>query len=392
MKRDQQESFSHAGENLINSKKRMKRQYDKKVNPIATQFAVDDDVLIENMCRKKSKGGKLQDKWIGPYPIKEVSRSTVQVCKDKALIRVKKAKAKLWRSTPNYDDTSSSKSIRKVPENRVLSFKKDGSPTSITSEASKIVGPTSQEQENNTQRQERCYMPYNELFDWRVRHYSSTYEGETAFTDYDINLEVSEILNKWYLESHDIKIALYQYTREELDFSSYWERKSTDYTTKILLPVIQQLLSKSCQYEIIDAKVQGIDCTSESLEECCAAWGEEYNGIRFVNTWPVDNFITLFSLHFKTLLSSVKLTSTISPNIEMVFQMVNTKNFNQLKYWFATKLGLQLIDSQYDFMGCEGNVVGLLDNIHLSPNLYVVEFQCWSCCCISEKRLNLSSI
>ncbi|KAI6652476.1 hypothetical protein LOD99_7490 [Oopsacas minuta] len=238
----------------------------------------------------------------------------------------------------------------------------------------------------------RCHMPYNELFDWRVRHYLSTCEGETAITDYDINLEVSEILNKWYLESHDIKIPFYQYTREELDFSSYWERKSTDYTTKILLSKIQQLLNKSCQYEILDAKVQGIDCTSESLEECCAAWGEEYNGIRFVNTCPVDNFITLFSLHFKTFLSSVKLTSTIPPNIEMVFQMVNTKNFNQLKYWFTTKLGLQLIDSQYDYMGCEGNVVGLLDNIHLSPNLYVVEFQCWSYCCISEKRLNLSSI
>ena len=422
MKRDQQESFQHAGESLINSKKIMKRQYDKKVNPITTKFAVDDDVLIENMCRKKSKGGKLQDKWIGPYPIKEVSRSTVQVCKDKALIRVKKAKAKLWRSIPDYNNTFPSKRIKKVPENRDLSFNEDDSPTSIPFEVSEMV-PTSQEQENDTQRQEviqrlllmkedviksiqkdtplsplhnellkRCHMPYNELFDWRMQHYPSTYEGNNAITDYDINLELSEILNNWYLESHDVKIPFYQYTNEEFDFSSYWERRSTDYSTKILLPVIQQLLSKPFQYETLDAKVQGINCSSESLEEYCAAWGGEYNGIRFVNTCPVDNFITLFSLHLQTLLSSVKLTSAISPNIEIIFQMVNTKNFNQLKYWFATKLGLQLVDSQYDFLGYEGKVVELLDGIHLCPNLYAVEFQCWSCCCISEKRLNLSSI
>ncbi|KAI6648715.1 Gypsy retrotransposon integrase-like protein 1 [Oopsacas minuta] len=199
MKRHQQESFSHAGENLLNSKKRMKGQYDKKVNPITTQFAVDDDVLIKNMYRKKSKRGKLQDRWIGLYPIKEISRRTVQVGKDKTLIRVKKAKAKLWRCAPNYDNTSPSKSIRKVLENSVLSSKKDDSPTSIASEVSGIVGPTSQEQENNTQRQEvihrplvmkedviksiqkhtplsplhndllkRCHMPNNELFDWRM--------------------------------------------------------------------------------------------------------------------------------------------------------------------------------------------------------------------------------
>ena len=77
------------------------------------------------MCRKKSKGGKLQDKWIGPYPIREVSRSTVRVCKDKALIRVKKPKAKLWRSTLYYGNTSPSKRIRTVPENRILSFNED---------------------------------------------------------------------------------------------------------------------------------------------------------------------------------------------------------------------------------------------------------------------------
>ena len=76
-------------------------------------------------------------------------------------------------------------------------------------------------------------MPYNELFDWRMQHYPSTYEGDNAITDYDINLELSEVLNNWYLESHVVKIPFYQYTNEEFDFSSYWERRSTGYSTKI---------------------------------------------------------------------------------------------------------------------------------------------------------------
>ena len=76
------------------------------------------------MCRKKSKGGKLQDKWIGPYPIREVSRSTVRVCKDKALIRVKKPRLNSGEVLLIMI-THPQVSVSESAENRVLSFNED---------------------------------------------------------------------------------------------------------------------------------------------------------------------------------------------------------------------------------------------------------------------------
>ena len=61
----------------------------------------------------RSKGGKLQDKWIGPYPITKVSTRMLQVCKNKAITRVKRSKVKLWRGTSNT--TSTRKSIKLNP-------------------------------------------------------------------------------------------------------------------------------------------------------------------------------------------------------------------------------------------------------------------------------------
>ena len=113
MKNEQEDSFQQAGKNLINSKKIMKEQFDKKVNPITQSFKVNDEVLIENVSRMRSKGGKLQDKWIGPYPTTKVSTRMLQVCKNKAITRVKRSKAKLWRGTSNT--TSTRKSIKLNP-------------------------------------------------------------------------------------------------------------------------------------------------------------------------------------------------------------------------------------------------------------------------------------
>ena len=88
MKNEQEDSFQQAGKNLINSKKIMKEQFDKKVNPITKSFKVNDEVLIENVSRMRSKGGKLQGKWIGPNPITKVSTKMLQVCKNIAITRV----------------------------------------------------------------------------------------------------------------------------------------------------------------------------------------------------------------------------------------------------------------------------------------------------------------
>ena len=93
-------------ENLTPSKELMKRQYDKKINPITFNVLKEtDEVLIENVYQKK-KGGKFHDKWLGPYPIADVTRNTVKVHRNKSLQRVKRFKVKLLKrpSTTNSTD------------------------------------------------------------------------------------------------------------------------------------------------------------------------------------------------------------------------------------------------------------------------------------------------
>ena len=69
MKTEQENSFEEAVQNLRKSKEIMKTSFDKNINPINKTFRVNDEVLIENLSRKRSKGGKLQNRWVGPYPI-----------------------------------------------------------------------------------------------------------------------------------------------------------------------------------------------------------------------------------------------------------------------------------------------------------------------------------
>ena len=90
MKSRQEHSFEEAGKNLVKSKEIMKKQYDKKVNPIANILNVSDDVLIENLTTKTSKGGKLQNKWICPYPITKVLTNSVNICRNNKVQRVKR--------------------------------------------------------------------------------------------------------------------------------------------------------------------------------------------------------------------------------------------------------------------------------------------------------------
>ncbi|KAI6649389.1 hypothetical protein LOD99_11755 [Oopsacas minuta] len=81
-------------ENTSHSQTLMKQQYDKKLHPIAfSKIENGDNVLIENMYRNK-KGGKLQDRWLGPYPVTKVNRTTVQVLRNHSLQLVKRSRLK----------------------------------------------------------------------------------------------------------------------------------------------------------------------------------------------------------------------------------------------------------------------------------------------------------
>ena len=76
----------------------MKKQYDKKVNPITNTFKASDKVLTENMSTKRSKGGKLQAKWIGPFPITKVSNSCVKFAETRQFNELKDRKLGFGKS------------------------------------------------------------------------------------------------------------------------------------------------------------------------------------------------------------------------------------------------------------------------------------------------------
>ena len=57
----------------------------RKSNPIHFENLKEaDEVLIENVYESR-KGGKFQDKWLGPYPIAQVNPKTVRVYRNKSI-------------------------------------------------------------------------------------------------------------------------------------------------------------------------------------------------------------------------------------------------------------------------------------------------------------------
>ena len=82
-------------ENLAHSQTLMKEQYDKKLNRASfSPLEKGDSVLIEN---QKTKGGKLQDKWLGPYSVTKVTSTNVHILRNKSIQRVKRSKVKLLK-------------------------------------------------------------------------------------------------------------------------------------------------------------------------------------------------------------------------------------------------------------------------------------------------------
>ena len=85
LQKPQESNSNRAGECLTHSLTLMKRQSDKKLNPVAfSKFENGDNVMIENMYSSK-KGGRLQDRWLGPFPITKVNRTTVQILRNESI-------------------------------------------------------------------------------------------------------------------------------------------------------------------------------------------------------------------------------------------------------------------------------------------------------------------
>ena len=123
-----------------------------------------------------------------------------------------------------------------------------------------------------------------------------------------------------------------------------------NYSTKVLLPVVQQLLCDANRSQILGDLATMVPLPSESLEDNCVTWGGEYNRMTLVNTCSVDNLITALSLHMQILSNSIKLASiSISPDLQRIIQMVKSRRFNELRCWIANKISLPLAGSQFDF-------------------------------------------
>ena len=229
MKSTQDQSFHEAGKSLIKSKEILKKQYDKKVNPITNTFKASDKVLIENMSTKRRKGGKLQAKWIGPFPITKVSNSCVQVCRNKAVQRVKRSKVRLWKDRHEIKDLSQHIKLEEsiLSKDKIISrdeiLEPTHSPILSPEEFSSVnqMNARSKEQiinqlllikdevleclRTNTplsplhaELDKRRNMNYVDLLDCRLDHYPSVHNENknVAYAYY----EISMIVKEWYLQ------------------------------------------------------------------------------------------------------------------------------------------------------------------------------------------------
>ena len=104
MRTAQDDNFQIAKDSLSHSKEVMKKRHDRKLNPITfCKLEETDEVLIENVYQKK-KGGKLQDKWLGPYPVVKATQSNVHNVRNKTTQRVMRSKVKLYKRS--FTDTA----------------------------------------------------------------------------------------------------------------------------------------------------------------------------------------------------------------------------------------------------------------------------------------------
>ena len=85
--------YENASINLLKSKIKMKKQHDKRLNPVVrTDYKLTDRVLVVNHRRKKNQ---LQIRWLGPFPITKVNQNIIVVEKDGKPLRFKHSQVSL---------------------------------------------------------------------------------------------------------------------------------------------------------------------------------------------------------------------------------------------------------------------------------------------------------
>ena len=251
--------------------------------------------------------------------------------------------------------------------------------------------------ELHRQLDKRIELPFKELFDWRHCHFPPTNFPENRLMDFDTSQEMSEVLSQWYLESFGVKIPIYQYANDDFEFSTRWQQKSMNYSTKVLQPVLNELLINYPETKTISMITISSDTystTDNFLEEACVTWGGHCDAIELVNTCSVDNFITLLSLHKSALINALDhISCSLNDSLRTTLSLIQDRRFDQLRIRIAKLLGIPLLNYQYNLLGYEGHMVQLLcKDLSLCSDKYKITFQCWSCCYQSEKMLNLTTL
>ena len=106
--------------------------------------------------------------------------------------------------------------------------------------------------------------------------------------------------------------------------------------SSFLLPVVQQLLFTSYTLPKSDCIMLPTPASTD-LEDLCVIWGGQFEGIELVNTCPVDNFITLQSLHSYQISEALRL-SDVSPTTSFQTTMlshIEHREFDELRIWLA---------------------------------------------------------
>ncbi|KAI6660169.1 hypothetical protein LOD99_10510 [Oopsacas minuta] len=118
-------------------------------------------------------------------------------------------------------------------------------------------------------------------------------------------------------------------------------RRDLDYPIAVLLPVIIELIFPTEQvHEIIEIPEQSIQNTSDLIH---ILNGGEYNNIVQSNTCSIDSILAILSSNKATIIDSLKLIGSthIEAKFHYIFQLAANCEFEKLREYVATKLGLK---------------------------------------------------
>lgn len=109
----QKSIFFKADTNIKVAQERQKKQYAQRKGITEYSFKIGDKVLRRNMQQKTRKGKKMEDRWLGPYTIVEVTKTSCLL--KNASGKVLKQRINLSQLKP-YSESNYSDPVANAPE------------------------------------------------------------------------------------------------------------------------------------------------------------------------------------------------------------------------------------------------------------------------------------